>query len=323
MKELPPFPQTALLSTALVVSNLPVAGTVLWLVPGLARKEAGIWLLLGVAAILILRARHQLFALQAELTRAWFLLPFILFSGISILWSVAPEVSAARWLVLLSTIVVGGCIGLAIDRQHLLRYLAVFLTIVLLFSTLVVLLVPQVGVMNYYTIQGAWKGIYWHKNHMGIIGGLACTVFLCAAIAGLQFRRRSTWVWGALYALSLLFVVQTDSVASYLSLIGVHGLMLVVLLHLKYKSKLRRMHYAVLGGVLLILIGLLWVNLDMVFGAFNRSTNLTGRVPMWGYMFRLYLAAANSRAAMDSTPSGISPATESRCSIWLATQIRS
>jgi O-antigen ligase len=143
--------------------------------------------------------------------------------------------------------------------------------------------------MNYYIIQGAWSGIYWHKNHMGLLATFINILFLINIIISFPSRQRDILFWGLLYLYSLVFLYQTDSVAAYLTTIFLHGLILVALLWLKFRQRIRRVHYLVVGTLLIVAAAILFINLDQFFAIFNRNTTLTGRIPMWSYLFDAYI----------------------------------
>jgi hypothetical protein len=48
---------------------------------------------------------------------------------------------------------------------------------------------------------------------------------------------------------------------------------------------LRSPHYIILGIIALIAIAAILLNLDFFFGLVNRNTSLTGRVPLWQYLY--------------------------------------
>jgi len=263
----------------------------IWLSPEFVGFEFVIWSVLAGITLLIMRKENFLPGFMGTLKRNWIVLPFIVFSGLSIFWSVYWEISLLRWLILIFTILTGGYIGLKYDLKAIIKFLAVFGVIVLLFAALLVAFVPSFGVQHYYSIQGAWKGIYWHKNHMGLITAFINILFFINIIYTLQSNEntKNLFLWGGLYLFSLLFMYQTDSVAAYLTTIFLHGVILLALFLLKFGNKLRRIHYLIFFVVLVIAAIILFSNLDVFFGLFNRNTTLTGRIPMWTFVFENYL----------------------------------
>ncbi len=271
-------------------SNVTAFVYVRWLVPEIVFGNSVAWLILAILCIWLMNKQAILSKFIENLKRNWIILPFLIFSGFSIFWSVYWEISLYRWLVLVCTIFTGGYVGLRYDLKKIIEFLSVFSIYILLFSSILIFFAPQVGVMNYYIIQGAWKGLYWHKNHMGLIATFANTLFLINVINSLQSKERRALFWGLLYCYSLLVVYQSDSVAAYIVVLGLHGLISVALLLLKFGKKLRRTHYLLFVLVLMVASLIFYVNADLFFGIFNRNTTLTGRVPMWTYLFDAYIS---------------------------------
>jgi O-antigen ligase len=89
---------------------------------------------------------------------------------------------------------------------------------------------------------------------------------------------------------SFVFIYQTDSAASYIVTLLLNGAFLLSLLFLKFKEKLRKSHYLVFLVVLALAAVGLFANIDRFFGIFNRSTSLTGRIPMWSHVFETYFS---------------------------------
>jgi exopolysaccharide production protein ExoQ len=272
------------------LSNIPVLFQIIWLYPRFIPIECVLWLVFAVLCLWGLYRLGMVPVFIAQLRQNWIIIPFLIFSGLSIFWSVYWQISLYRWLVLLSTLIAGGYIGLRYDLKRIVELLSIFGIAILGMSLLVVLFLPNIGIMNYFIIQGAWKGAYWHKNHMGLIAVLINIIFLLNLVDALGARRKSMFLWLPLYAISLLFVYQTDSVASYMTVIFLHGIIVLALFFLKYGHRIRKVHYLLLGagGILGALV--LFLNMDFVFGIFGRNSTLTGRLPMWSYLFNAYLS---------------------------------
>jgi len=272
------------------LSNATAFIHVVWLVPEIVFIELAVWLMLALFSVWIL-SRHNLISKFFEnLRRNWIILPFVIFSGLSIFWSVYWEISFSRWLILLFTIITGAIIGSRYNIKEIIKILSVFGVYILLLSSILVFFIPRLGVMNYYIIQGAWKGLYWHKNHMGLIAAFINILFLINIVYSLQSKEKNILFWGMLYLFSLLFVYQTDSVAAYITTMGLHGLILLALFLLKFGRKISGSHYFIFIIVLIFASLILYINADRLFGIFNRNTTLTGRVPMWAYLFDTYIS---------------------------------
>lgn len=271
------------------LSNILAFAYAFWLVPVLVLLVAVVWLVLAGLSLWSLRKSGLLNDFMASLRSTGTILPFLIFSAFSILWSVNQEISLYRWLTLLCTFVTGGYIGLRYSMKGIIRWLSVFGIYILLISSIFIFVFPDIGIMNYYIIQGAWQGVYWHKNHMGLVATFINILFLINIINSFPSQRQNLLPWTGLYIYSLAFIYQTDSVAAYLTTIFLHGLIIFALFWLKFRSRVRRVHYALFAAFLLVVSGFLYLNLDRFFGSFDRNTTLTGRIPMWSYLFDAYI----------------------------------
>ena len=270
------------------LSNATAFLYVVWIVPEIVFMELVVLALFAAFSVWILKSLELISDFWENLKRNWFILPFLAFSGLSIFWSIYWQVSLYRWLIFLLTIVTGGYIGLRYGVREIIRLLSVFGLYTLFISLIVIIFLPKNGIMNYYNIQGAWKGIYWHKNHMGMIASFVNILLFINLVYSLPAKGKPVLYWGALYLFSLFFVYQTDSVAAYLTTIFLHGLVFLALLFMKFKDKLRPFHYLILAAAMAVVTLVLYLNLDLLFGIFNRNTSLTGRIPMWTHLFETY-----------------------------------
>ncbi|MBI5951018.1 MAG: O-antigen ligase family protein [Chloroflexi bacterium] len=272
------------------LSNASAFFYLVWLTPEFVYLEAIFWAILTAIAVWVLSKYGLMSSFFENCRENWIIFPFLLFSGFSIFWSVYWEVSVSRWLILIFTVIMGGYLGLRYSIKEIIKYLSIFGAFTLFLSTIFVIFFPKIGVMDYYTIQGAWKGLYWHKNHMGIIATFANVLFMVNLITSLHSRDKYVLLWSLLYLYSLVFIYQTDSVASYMTTIFLHGIIILALLWLKFREKLRKSHYVAFLAVLALTAVALFTNIDRFFGIFNRSTSLTGRIPMWSHVFETYFS---------------------------------
>ena len=282
---------SSLVLLAFTLSNLFASISLFWLVPVCVFSETLLWFLLAAATLSRLQQEKRLPIFWAIARTNWFLFPFIFFAGLSIFWSVDWSISLARLLSLLAVLLVGGYIGLRYELKKILEFLSAFGVYILTISLILIVLAPNIGVMNYHIIQGAWRGLYWHKNHMGFIAGFIALIFLMMFLTSYFLKKKIAWLWGGIYFFSLFFVFQTDSVGAYFSLISVHGVVFLILIWLRLKTRIKSHHYIIFITMILFVAGLILSNLEYVLGLFNRETSMTGRTLMWWHLFNNYLAA--------------------------------
>lgn len=274
--------------SVLLLSNVSVFFRMLWLIENVVFVQSGLFILFAGILMLVLYKEELLGELVSGLKRNWFVFPFLLFALGSIYWSINKEVSTARWAIFLSTLLIGGFLGLKYSQKEILTIFSAFSLLILALSTLVLVFYPSFGIMNYHSIQGAWSGIFWHKNHMGLFATFINIVTLINLVESIQKSNWSKYLWGAVYVFSLFFIFKTDSVAAYFSTIFLHGIFLVLFIWLRIRQKLKLKHYILFLILVIFAAILLGLNLDVLFGLFNRSTTLTGRIPMWTHVFDTY-----------------------------------
>jgi len=285
------IPSILIVFSSFFYSNVSAFYSVtLWLTPPLVLGESIIWLVLAALSIWALKKQHTLVQFLENLKRNWIILPFLIFSGLSIFWSVYWQISLYRWVTLFCTIITGGYIGLHYDIKNIIKLLSIFGILILLVSSIYVLFIPTIGVMNYYNIHGAWKGIYWHKNHMGLIATFINILFVIKLIYSLKSNWKQVLFWSILYIYSLFFVYQSDSATAYITTVILHGVILLALVWIKFRSKIRRSHYLIALVFLILALVIILINANQLLGIFNRNTTLTGRIPMWTHLFSTYLS---------------------------------
>lgn len=276
------------LFAALFLSSLPAFIAVFWLIPEYVLIQSFFWVILAAIAMWKLR-KIKLPTIKSIVGETWFIFPFTIYSGLTLFWSVYWEITLLRWVVLLCTIITSLYIGVCFHPRKIVGHLSVFGIYILFSSMFLITFVPDVGVMHYYSIHGAWKGLFWHKNHMGLIGAFINIVFLLRAIEAYMLKKTSSFFWGLLYVLALIFIFFTDSVASYFTIIGLHGVLIIAYLYSRFQSKLRPYHIVIFLIAAILVASLVLINASSILSIFNRNTSLTGRIPMWSFLFDAYI----------------------------------
>lgn len=256
-------------------------------VNGLAWVEIVFWLVLAGVIFYLLWRDHSLKSYGAGWSEQPLLLIFILFTALSVFWSISWTATLYRVLVLLFSSLFAAYLGVRSRPSDLLRTLFWFGAIVILASYLLAIFVPVLGRDFMPPYNGAWRGIFWHKNHLGSIAALLNLIYLIQVLRrDSRMRRTETILAIAFYLLSLILVYLADSVAGYFLVLIMHFVVLLTLLWLKFHSRLQRTHYYILLAIFLSIAFVFFSNMKYMFGLFNRNTSLTGRVPLWTYLLR-------------------------------------
>jgi len=277
--------------TAFILSNL--RGTVIWdvLKQGLGLTilpwiEIFLWIVLLIMAVRSL-IRDNLISAYLQLWKEnWLLFIFIGVTLLSILWSVAPLASVYRVAALLFASLIGAYMGVRYSLESLLSILFKFGTLLLIVCFALALFLPFVGTMDFEPYNGAWRGVFWHKNQFGGIVALISLVFLVGGLHELERKGGTPTLYFVFYLFSLVVTYFSKSVAGYFLCIIMSFCAVLVFLWLKLRHRLIAIHYYIALSLGIIAAVVLASNLDIVFGLFNRQTSLTGRIPLWNHLIQ-------------------------------------
>jgi len=283
------LPETAALSLAFFLANFR-ASIFSSLFPDTSRFDGAAWMetafwLLPICLLVWILARDRLLgAYLAEWRKNGLLLAFVAFAFFSMAWSVSLLNSLYRWLGLAFSSLIAAYIGLRYNVRGLLVVLFWFGAIFLILNFSFGILVPRVTIMTWPPYNGAWRGLFWHRNHLGSIAALFNALFLVRLIAQYQARRREFIIDGILYLLSLLLVHLASSATGYILVVLIHFATGLALLWLRFADRLRPVHYYLAFGVLMLGAIMALTNLGTLLSLLNRDTTLTGRTGLWKYL---------------------------------------
>lgn len=233
-----------------------------------------IWLAVYVITFCLIAVRWRQFI--GVVTRDKLLLLLVAVALISVLWSVAPEVTLRRGIALVGTTAIGAYLATRYTIGGQLRLLAWALGIAALASLAFGLLLPSYGISSDPLLQGDWQGIYNHKNALGSDMSLGAIVFLILATSS----RNNRWIaWGG-FVLALSLMVLSNSKTALVVFLA------FLILWPVYRSL--RWRYTLMVPFLIfaaLLVGSiaagLWSNADFLLGSIGRDTTLTGRTQLW------------------------------------------
>jgi O-antigen ligase len=227
------------------------------------------WLPLYLLVLLLSLPRlpRILAAMRANLP----LLALLVLPLLSGLWSIEPGDTLRRGAALLASSLLGFYLAVRFSPASLMRLLLWGLGLTVVLSWVVLAAWPGRGVMS-FPYEGAWRGIFTHKNALGQVMLLNLIVVLIA----LPETRRHRWLLWADLALSLILLVGANS-KTYLVgglLLGALGLSLR--LWMRRSRQFLPMTALLASGAILAA-----ANLDAILGLFGRDVTLTGRTDLW------------------------------------------
>lgn len=228
----------------------------------------------GVTLILISR-------IWRRTIRIWkidkFLVLLIMVALLSFFWSDAPSITLRRCVALLGTTVFGVYLTARYTLREQLQLLGWALGICAVLSFLFALVVPSLGISSGIH-EGAWRGIYVHKNVLGRL------MVLCILVSFLLFQGRGNdhqrLFSGVLLVLSVCLLVL--SVSKTALVLFISFLMLVPFF------RALRLNYRLLLIYLLVVVGLTWglvgwllSHTEELASSLGRDMTLTGRTNLW------------------------------------------
>lgn len=129
----------------------------------------------------------QLFhAMILRMRKNWLLIIFLALASISITWSIAPVISIYRLIALLASACVGIYLGSTKDENKLLDVLFWAGVIIVMLSFTLAIMFPFIGRMFFPPYNGAWRGLFWHKNELGSIMSFFAFMYLFRALRNIK-----------------------------------------------------------------------------------------------------------------------------------------
>ena len=231
-----------------------------------------IWTGIYLVAGLLFVARWR--EVQPLLVRQKWILALIVLAAVSVLWSVAPAVTARRAIALVGTTMVGLLLAARFGVDGTLRLTGQALLAATVLSLLFVAAFPHLGIAT-GVHEGAWQGAFNHKNQLGLRMALAGLTFLVLAREGGR-----SWLWWIAFALALLLLYKSRSASALVVLTGTIGAYGIV--------RVARLDYRLLLA-LIIILGLIaaasgyWLinNYEGVLAALGKEPTITGRTLLW------------------------------------------
>jgi O-antigen ligase len=258
-------------------------------IQGQAWRVALIWVCVIACLIILMRKQNLFRNFIYNLSSQKFLIAFLIFSLLSITWSISVSITLHRSLIFLFVSLTGIYLATRYSLSELIRVLYWFGTFLMAINYLVAIFFPLFGTVQNVPSLGAWRGIFWNKNHLGNLMPIFSGIYLISFfLKGSKLTKFERFAALPLYILSLLLVYLSDSAAGYIIEIILLGSLILAILWLRFASRLSTTHYTIILAVIIIGIAIISLNLDFFFGLLNRSTSLTGRIPMWNYLFDTY-----------------------------------
>jgi len=201
----------------------------------------------------------------------------------SSLWSVNLIETFTAGVVLIITLAVGLYFSIRFRLEETLWLAALALAAGVVFNYIFIFVFQQFGLdtINVGTDGGSkWSGVFVTKNELGRIAVLSAMIFAFVARV-----RRSYFVWPLWTILATIQVIASDSATSLGALFGLVALV-AVFFGFRGRKTLYGATALAMGTVFSTLVLLAATNLAAATGLLGKSSNFTGRLPLWINSFR-------------------------------------
>jgi exopolysaccharide production protein ExoQ len=243
------------------------------------------WGVIVVAITLLVLQRGLIKEFLARWKANWPLLIFIVYSILSLTWTVNKDRSLHTVYIMIAASVSAAGLATIYSRDQIFRLLIWFVGFVALASLIAVILLPKTAITQVFYLAGTWRGLFWHKNYLGSVMAFGNGLFLFSLSQGKTHYKLIVFS-SFLYLLTLFLVIMSQSGTGLITLILLNGLIAVYFAWLKWRKLLSRRFYISLATLFVLLIGGVFLNLGPLFALIGKHPTLTGRVPLWQYLLR-------------------------------------
>ncbi len=244
--------------------------------------EPAIKLLIGLISffLLIFGKRFFFHELKYRNLLVWLITILVLCSTA---WSGAPDITLRRSILLLGATIFGTYFSCRFSFKQQITFLAWAFGAIALMSFMIGAFVPSYGVMR-GVHQGAWRGVYLHKNMLGIQMSLSTIFFLAATSSNCMKRYRGLLMF--FLAISLFLVIASQSTTN---IVASFALITAFLAFRILRLKMDFLIPVVLLAILFLGISLMLLlpQTEALFNVFGKDTTLTGRDELWYYLWEL------------------------------------
>ena len=249
-----------------------------------------LWVELSIWSIIFLWAlwkitRDKLWGSFANAwKRNWFLIPFLSVVGLSLFWTIHFQASLYRVLVLFLSTFIAAYIGFYSDRNRLLDLLSWAGGILILTSYLTIFTLPIAGTMMGHPYYDAWRGVFWHRNHLSITMAFTSILFFLQMIqhwkdGGVRFVLPSiSWL------LTIPLVAFSRSLTGIGLFVGLHILAGFLAVYWKYRKIFNITHLRVLAIILVLILAIGLSQFERVTSIVNKSASWSGRLVLWKWL---------------------------------------
>ena len=248
--------------------------------------ELILWTLALVILVINLIIDHDFAGFYSTCKQNWLIFVFILLAFISLGWTIRFEITLYKAIILLITSLLAIYIGHSFRLDDILKILVLYYVFLCTINLLFVLFMKPLGIMPDSFFQGAWRGIFWHRNYLGCFMALGVILFLVNLLASKKIGGSDFYLNLVMLMLTSFLLIKSKNATGIITAIVLVGLVIILFFWVKWRQKMKPAHYYGFLAISIAVVTLVILKLEFFLGLLGRNTSLTGRVPMWGYLFQ-------------------------------------
>jgi O-antigen ligase len=231
-------------------------------------------LVMAITCILLLLRWKKVLVTIYKNPWIWLLITILY---LSFFWSLLPDQSLRTSVYATGSTLFGLYLATRYSLKEQMRLFAWAFGLMILLSIVFAVALPKYGLMG-GVWEGAWRGVFTHKNQFGLIVVLAGIIFLLQALRGDKFA----WV----FYLLLAACVGTAILSRSTTTLGNLGLMLILciiyrILRWRYEMMISALLLGAIIGIAGILLFIGYVESDALFVAVGKDSTFSGRTLIW------------------------------------------
>jgi exopolysaccharide production protein ExoQ len=207
---------------------------------------------------------------------------FVVLVLVSSTWSVHPDISLRRGVGYVLSLLVAAYLTIIFRLEQRMKLLSIAFAVAAVATVVFVVAYPDYGVMRFMELKGNWRGVFPHKNTLGLV--MAAAVFVETYILA-SGDRIVWWRLGLLSTYCLLVIQSRSATALILVLLYLTGALLYVFWRYNRMLSLTFSFCALL--VLFASALVLYLEPGYILGLIGKDVSLTGRTEVWDVVVSL------------------------------------
>lgn len=247
--------------------------------------EPGINMLIYSISFLALCVRWKHVLLQIKRGTA-LVLPLVFLVVISTFWSESSDITSRRTFLVFGATIFGLYFATCFSFKQQLQFLCWSFSASTLINLAFGILVPHYGVMRLEPHAGSWRGIYMHKQSLGIQMAMNAGFFL-TMLNGKTFQKSKGKMLLGVVGSILLIILSRSSTGLALLGLTIMALALGNLLLLRFDFRIISAIFCcsivLLGGIL----SFASMNAEQMANWFGKDLTISGRDQLWAVVWEI------------------------------------